>query len=177
MQFNGFKAQPISRKQIRQIVKMIKRKCGLEKVIKFQVCDFFKFIMGKLFPDFEWEIRSKKEMPEEGLTFPAQKKIDIREDVYKAACRGDGRARFTIMHEIGHLILHNSNKVALCRLSAGERLRAFEDPEWQANTFASEFLMDKDLVLGMNPLEISKACGVSRGAAQARIDILMKERN
>lgn len=177
MPLNGFKAQPISRKQIRQIVKMIKRKCGLEKVAKVPVCGFFEFIMGKLFPDFEWEIRSKKEMPEEGLTFPTKKKIDIREDVYKAACRGDGRARFTIMHEIGHLILHNSNKVALCRLSVDEKLRAFENPEWQADNFAAEFLMDKDLVLGMNPLEISKECGVSRGAAQARIDILMKESN
>lgn len=27
MLFNGFKAQPLGRKQIRQIVKMIKRKC------------------------------------------------------------------------------------------------------------------------------------------------------
>ena len=58
-------------------------------------------------------------MPEEGLAFPAQKKIDIREDVYKAACQGEGRARFSIMDEMGHLILHNSNKVALCRLYVG----------------------------------------------------------
>lgn len=42
---------------------MIKRKCGLEKVTKFPVCGFFEFIMGKLFPDFEWKIRSKKKKP------------------------------------------------------------------------------------------------------------------
>lgn len=54
-------------------------------------------------------------------------------------------------------------------------MKKFEDPEWQADNFAAEFLMDFDLVEGMNYREISNACGVSHGASKARIDILRKE--
>ncbi len=57
----------------------------------------------------------------------------------------------------------------------GEKLKAFEDPEWQANTFAAEFLMDFDLIQGMDYKEISKSCGVTYGAAKTRIGKMPEE--
>ena len=177
MKAANFKAEPMSRKSLRAIVKMIKKKCGLEKVMKIPVCGFFEFIMERFFPGFEWEIVDENEMAEEGLTLSADNTILIRQDVYIKACNGDGRARFTIMHEIGHFILHGPNRVALCRLALGERLKKYEDPEWQADNFAAEFLMDSDLVVGMDFYEISSECGVTYGASQTRINILEKELN
>ena len=163
------KAVAMSRKDIRKLAKMIRKKCGLENVHNVPVCQFFEWIMEKLFPDFDWEVVPDYTMTEEGVTFSESKKVEIRQDVYVAACRGDGRARFTIMHEIGHFILHGPNRVALCRLAPGEKLRSFEDPEWQADTFAAEFLMDFDLIQGLNYKQISDECGVTYGAAKTRI--------
>lgn len=173
----NFKAAPMSRKSIRAIVKMIKKKCGLEDVLRIPVCGFFEYIMERLFPGFEWEIVDEYEMTEEGLTLSADNTILIRQDVYIKACNGDGRARFTIMHEVGHFFLHGPQRVALCRLSPGEKLRSYEDPEWQADNFAAEFLMDFDLVQGMDFQEISSECGVTYGASQTRVGILQKELN
>lgn len=165
----NFKAKPISKQEIRELAKAIRKKCGLEDIHKIPVCLFFEWIMEKMFPNFEWEIVADYTMSEEGVTFSGANKIIIRQDVYVAACHGDGRARFTIMHEIGHFLLHGPNRVALCRLAPGEKLRPFEDPEWQADTFAAEFLMDFDLIQGMNYKQISDECGVTYGAAKTRI--------
>lgn len=176
MRTQNFKAKPMSRKDIRDIVKTIKRKCGLNNVLNIPVGRFLEF-MEWLLPEFNWEIVFADEMEEEGVTYSAERKIQIREDVYVAACNGDGRARFTIMHEIGHCILHGPDRVVLCRLSPGETLKYYENPEWQADNFAAEFLMDDELVGGMNYKQISRECCVSYGAAKARIDVLTKERH
>ena len=165
----SFKAKPMSRQDIRKMAKAIRLKCGLEGTHRVPVCSFFEWIMDKLFPNFEWEVVPDYTMSEEGVTFSGANKINIRQDVYVAACHGDGRARFTIMHEIGHFLLHGPSRVALCRLAPGESLRSFEDPEWQADTFAAEFLMDYDLIQGMNYIQISEECGLTYGAAKTRI--------
>jgi len=165
----NFIAKPMSTEDIRQLVKIIRKRCGLIECTNVPVCHLFEWILEKLVQEFDWEIVSDDEMSEEGKTFTGANKIEIRESVYIAANNGDGRARFTIMHEIGHFFLHGPNRVALCRLAPGEKLRPFEDPEWQADTFAAEFLMDFDLIQGMNYKQISDECGVTYGAAKTRI--------
>lgn len=165
---------PMSTEDIRLVVKNVRQKCGLNGRLNVPVCFLFEFILEKIFQNFEWEIVPDSEMSEEGKTFTGENKIEIRESVYAAACVGNGRARFTIMHEIGHLVLHGPDRVALCRLAPGEKLKAFEDPEWQANTFAAEFLMDFDLIQGMDYKKISESCGVTYKAAKTRIDKLQR---
>ena len=165
----NFIADPMSTDDIRQIVKYIRKKCGLSKISRVPVCHLFEWILEKLFQEFDWEIIPDDEMTEEGKTFTGVNKIEIRESVYIDACNGDGRARFTIMHELGHFVLHGPKHVALCRLAPGEKLRPFEDPEWQADTFAAEFLMDFDLIQGMNYKQISDECGVTYAAAKTRV--------
>lgn len=128
---------------------------------KVPVPQLFEWILDKLFKKSEWEVIPDDQMPEEGKTFTGMNKTEIRESVYTAACCGDGRARFTMMHEIGHCLLHTPDRIALCRLAPGEKLLPFEDPEWQANTFAAEVLTDIDVVRKMDYREISKSCGVS----------------
>lgn len=106
-------------------------------------------------------------MPDkEGETFPSLNTIKIREDVYEKATQGDGRARFTILHEVGHLLMHDNDRVALCRKSDNVPLKTYEDPEWQADAFAGELLIAEHLVRDMSVNEIEIHCGASHAAAE-----------
>ena len=75
----------------------------------------------------------------------------------------------TVAHEIGHLFLHENDSVALCRLAPTDKLRAFEDPEWQADAFGGELLASSYLIKGMNELEVQISCGVSAAAARIQL--------
>lgn len=67
--------------------------------------------------------------------------------VYDRVQQNDGRARFTLAHELGHCMLHaaqlhklnlNPGRVVLYRRVD---LKPYNDPEWQANAFAGALLM------------------------------------
>ena len=170
---NGkYKVTAMATTDIRTIAKTFRKCCGLQNCRKVPVITILEKILGKIYPEFEWSVVSESEMSEEGKTYPGVNEIRIRQDVYVNACKDDGRARFTIMHEIGHFILHSTQRIALCRLENGEKLPAYEDPEWQANTFAAECLMDIDVIRGMDFMQISNVCGVSWSAAQTRVNKL-----
>lgn len=170
---NGkYRVTAMATTDIRTIAKAFRKCCGLQNCRKVPVITILEKILGKIYPEFEWSVVSESEMSEEGKTYPGVNEIRIRQDVYVNACKDDGRARFTIMHEIGHFILHSTQRIALCRLENGEKLPAYEDPEWQANTFAAECLMDVDVIRGMDVMQISEVCGVSWSAAQTRINKL-----
>ena len=104
----------------------------------------------------------------EGETIPSLNTIKIREDVYEKATQGNGRARFTILHEVGHLLMHYNDRVALCRKSDNAPLKAYEDPEWQADAFAGELLIAEHLVKDMSVSEIEIHCGASHAAAECQ---------
>lgn len=76
------------------------------------------------------------------LTYPDRNLMLLSEDTYLGACNGNGRDRFTIAHEIGHLLMHK-NQFAFARLTTGNH-KVYEDAEWQADTFASHFLIDNE---------------------------------
>ncbi|PPE71188.1 ImmA/IrrE family metallo-endopeptidase [Caldimonas thermodepolymerans] len=98
--------------------------------------------------------------------------LTIRLSVYKAACRGEPRALFTIAHELGHLAL--AHRRAFHRDASGT-CRMFEDSEWQANTFAAEFLMPLDQIKHQrvaSAVHIELMFGVSAQAAETRFNKL-----
>ncbi len=120
----------------------------------------------KLIPEFELEICSEEDMGNKyGETFPAASKIALREDIYIGAIERDGFSRFCVGHEMGHLFMNDIDSISLCKLEKGERLRAFEDPEWQADAFAGELLMYHPLIKHMSVDEIAEKCGVTHSAA------------
>ncbi|MCU8017852.1 ImmA/IrrE family metallo-endopeptidase [Shewanella sp. SM72] len=99
---------------------------------------------------------------EEARTYPNTGRMIIKNSVYEAAAVGDGRARFTIAHEIGHLDMHRGVTPAFSR---GDH-QVYEDSEWQADTFASEFLMDSRLIRENDSAEhLVEKFGVSYTAA------------
>lgn len=160
---------PLSRKAIRQYVEMLRKKYGLEGLSCFPIAHFLEY----LFPD-HYQVVSKLNMGHyEGLMVTGQDIIAIREDVYDGAVAGDGRSRFTLAHEIGHFLMHRTDSHP--RMVNPKNLKPYENPEWQADNFASELLMPVNLVKGLLMDEIVKQCMVTPSAASVRIDILKKE--
>lgn len=114
----------------------------------------------------------------EACCFPEQGSIWFTEDTYQNACRDNPRARFTVLHELGHLVLCHTR--AFNREPTTEHPHpVYEDSEWQANTFAAEFLMPADDIVNRNlftPEEILLQYHVSVEAAQNRVKSLRKQR-
>lgn len=111
------------------------------------------------------EIVPDIEMPGEYATYsPVQNTIRIRESVYLGASRNNGRDRFTLAHELGHFILHRSQEYKFARVD--HHVPTYQDPEWQANTFASMLLMPRHLIRGMDLTEVAEKCATSRQAAE-----------
>jgi len=125
--------------------------------------------------DVVYDICDIHELGEDhGLTIPDEGVIKIREDVYEGACNENGRDRFTIFHEIGHLLLHSG--ISLARSSSNAH-KWIEDSEWQANTYAAEFMMPvKDVAeLCRSAEDIKKTFGVSLDAAELRYKKLKEQ--
>lgn len=57
-----------------------------------------------------------------------------------------------------------------------ESVKAYEDPEWQADAFAGAFLMPSHLIKNMEVEEIMQRCGVSEAAAKFNLKIAQKKR-
>lgn len=78
-----YKAQGVSRKDIRRFVKKIKKLVGLENELYFPIVEFLENILPEIIPDFQLEILPRLVMGDKhGETFPDRNIIRIREDVY-----------------------------------------------------------------------------------------------
>lgn len=170
---NCYKANAISRNDIRRFIRHLKRQVGLEDVFYFPIVQFLENVLPVLIPDFQLEIVPTEEMGNtHGETYPSKNLIRIREDVYLRAIDGEGRDRLTIAHEIGHLFMHEDDSIALCRLAPNEKLKPYEDPEWQADAFGGELLASSYLIDGMDAHSVSLKCGVTMQAARVQLKSL-----
>lgn len=158
------KVKGLSRYEIRKICNEIKEKFGLKNkkidIIKF--LELFILLIG-----YEYEIVEDKILRMNYADFnPTEKTLRIRESTYIGAKEGKARDRFTIAHELGHIILHSmyNPDIKFCRLE--ENIKSYEDIEWQANVFAGEFLVDYSMIKDMAVEEISEKFGVSKKVAE-----------
>lgn len=164
-----YKAAAVSRENIRELVQKIRCIIGFESQLYFPVVEFLDLILPQMIEGFSCFIRPIEEMPNKcGETFPSENRIEIREDIYDKALKGDGFARLTIAHEIGHLFMHDTESISLCRLESGEKLKPYEDPEWQADVFGGELLAPSYLIGKMSVESISKKFGVTKRAAKVQ---------
>lgn len=110
-----------------------------------------------------------------GLASPDDDYIAIREDVYDGVVKGEGRDLFTVAHEVGHLVLHQRHNLVLRR--SFSRPTKLCDPEWQANMFAAELLMDSRLIANDDDeYAICNRFGVSITASRHRLRTLAEMR-
>lgn len=158
----GYVANPMSRKNIREIAGIIRDASGLSEERYFPVVEFLELVLPQIDEQFTLEIEPIYKMGNQyGLTIPMEHRIILREDVYENAVNGIHRDRFTVAHEIGHYFLHQPDRVAFARESKKGDIPAYLDPEWQANTFAGELLAPPHLIRGLSIPEIMQYCGVS----------------
>lgn len=71
---------------------------------------------------------------------PDERCMSITQSTYDRLVGGDGRARYTICHELGHCELGHRPPPALLHRNAPSH-KAYEDTEWQADQFAAEMTM------------------------------------
>lgn len=156
-------ATALSRKDIRELAKYVRKISGYEKYTYFPIVEFIELVLGD--PDnsdFNYEIVEPWEMEDMyGNTNTSTNVMKIRKDVYEKAIQGVPRDRFTLCHELGHYLLHQPENMSYPRGS----IPKYCQPEWQANTFAGELMAPYSLVKDMNIDEIVKNCGMSRQAA------------
>ncbi len=161
------KANPCSRKDIREIALMVRVIEGSINSLYFDILHFMEVTLPKLIPEYEFCVESIEEMGNaQGLTYPDRGIVIIREDVYNRAIAGNGRDRLTIAHELFHLLKHDCSHITFARIGNESNIKIYEDPEWQADAFGGELLVPNHLIQGLDAEEISQKCGVSRSAAK-----------
>lgn len=108
----------------------------------------------------------------EGWTDVNAKTVFLASDVYDFLELDDGRARFSAMHESGHVVLHGTELNLNVSTSGGQTILArrgdvpaYQNPEWQANHFASAILMPQTMVL--------QVFESTRGNREAQIKAIM----
>jgi len=161
------RSQPMSRDQLRIIVRQFRKLLGIEDVLHVNVMKILELVMPTMFEGFSYEIVQHHVLPKNrhADTDVVNRIIRIREDIYEKAYQGDGQARMTIMHEIAHYLLIVVCGIKFARSFADEHVKTYEDPEWQAKALADEIMCDVKLIRHMQPYEIMKRCGVSWAAA------------
>lgn len=166
IKISNYIVEPLSRKDIREMAYRLRELFGFEKEMKFPIVQVIEYLAN--IGELNLEICTINEMGTKyGETIPSENLIKLREDIYDKACEGEGFARSTCAHELGHwLIGHSEETVSFCRKEDDLRQRrAYEDPEWQANCFSGELFVSKHLVEGMAIDEIVEKCGVTPSMA------------
>lgn len=123
-----------------------------------------------------YDVVEANELPTgiEACCVPEQRSITLSADTYAKACDDDPRARFTVIHELGHILLAHARTL---NRDIGAKIEAYEDSEWQANQFAAEFLMPLSHMVECghrNAEQLMLAYQVSAPAAERRINQLRK---
>ena len=173
----GVRVVPKSRAAVRELTSTLRE----ELDERDSYVDVARFIEHKLFLKFGIVLAPQPESVlgvDEGRTYPDKLRIELRDDVYEALIDEEPRARFTAMHEVGHVFLHLG--VPLLRTTAPTNHPPYEYSEWQADAFSAEFLMPVDLVKQMRhqtAAAASQLFGVSVAAAIVRFNVLKSEGN
>jgi IrrE N-terminal-like domain len=108
--------------------------------------------------------------------------IAVKQSVRDQALVGDGRARQTLAHELGHAVMHDGRPMSRRSGASGNGspkwLKAFESAEHQAKVFAPAFLIN-DTVSGRatSPEDISVEAGISLESANIYFEELTEHRN
>lgn len=176
MSLRGFKVPRATVHQIRKIAET------LRLTLQGQNFKSMEDFLDKLINDMKLLIvpDNSSELPgevEAGYD-PVSHCIMLRDSDYMALCNGArGRCRFTFWHEFGHFILNHKRVIG--RSVADELPHHYEeDSEWQANTFAAEFLMPFSVIQreGLTtPEQIMHRFNVSMAAAAVRLKAIKEK--
>ena len=137
-----------------------------EKVLIYEVVD--DHLLG--------DKDAKTELIEGKIKITAKRSVDVQ------ATYGDGRSRMTLVHELGHAVMHASEGTVDHRATGAvgtttvSKINASELAEHQAKVFASAFLIDDVGAAELaTPLEIAEEFLVSLSAAEICYERLQEQ--
>lgn len=150
--------------------------CGAPAAGRLDIIKVLDIFLPSILPNFECEIVEDTSLNGDlARTYPDKQLIQVAKSTYDAARNGDGQSIFTIAHEIGHLFLHRNISTYARAASVKAPPITYCDSEWQADTFAAEFLMPyNECLLCNSAFEIKSKFGVSNAAALYRFSKLKK---
>lgn len=163
----------------RNIVGIRERALAVRKILLPKQLAFFRmapFIEQLYEYGIVYDVVDEAELPVgiEACCIPEFGLVTFASDTYRKACEDDPRARFTVIHELGHILLAHTRPL---NRDSKRNIEAFEDSEWQANQFAAEFLMPLTHMVEKGHKtadELILAYQVSPPAAERRINQLSK---
>lgn len=166
---------PLSRQAIRDYTNRLRNHLNWKKPY-FPIVEVLELALYKLEDDYEFLVEDVDEMgTDHGRTYPDQKVITVRLDVYEGACAGKGRDRMTLAHELGHFLMHR--QLPLTRRVERETIPSYKSSEWQANCFGGELLMSANHVHNCeDSYDASELFGVSIEAANYQWGIFVKDK-
>jgi hypothetical protein len=105
--------------------------------------------------------------------------IEMRQSVFEHLQVGDGRARHTAAHELGHAVLHDGTEMP--RLARGNVtpawIPAYESAEHQVKVFASAFLINDEVAQTLQSAsDIALEFGISLQSAEIYYEALIERR-
>ena len=157
--------KPQSRKNLRQLATQIRAKLGIDsKQLYVDILFCLEILIPKIDSSFQYKIfdPGEFEKPNEAFYSPENNCIFIRSDVYNKARDEDGRARFTIAHEIKHVLY--------CEKDPSQK------DEELANHFARALLAPScllfDYIDNQNAAEVADRFGISNPAAKNALTAL-----
>ena len=173
------KSEPTSTKKLREMAMETRKMLGLPQSGPIQMPKVYDRA-SLMIDGFEYESKDDNDpcfQPgDEAYYDIGSKKIYIKESIFQDACNNRcTRSQYTLAHELGHFMPSNVFHLKLCRENRQKKVPCYEDPEWQANTYAAELLMPFDECIRMSPEEISEHFGVSKTCAEVRKAKVMKE--
>lgn len=169
--------KPTSRQAIWTMVRELRTFFGVVNKLYFDIVAFVENVLPELIPEFVFDICTSEEMGDlHGETIPSKCTIRLREDVYIGACKGKGRDRFTLAHELGHLLMHDESSIVFCKLESKGKIPTYRNPEWQADVFGGELLAPSYLISNMTKKEIREECIVSGRCAKRQLQAIESEK-
>lgn len=176
----GHKVPPLRRTDIRKTAMIVRDHFGLGH----QAIDGERLLDRLTLLNLEYDVISYDASLQAGgieaMWNPGANTIYIPDVTYNKLIQKDGRALFTVCHELGHVMLQHQVTQTLHRGSSAAPFshKAYEDSEWQADTFAAEFCMPLPTIQaeGINwSRGIETRFGVSPTAATIRLRSLREE--
>ena len=158
---------PRTKREVETIAEEVRLALDLDLSGRVSMLPILEHVLYDVIDGYAFQIEEDSVMGRlEGLTDNQRPIIKLKNSVYLALERGDGRSRFTAAHEFGHLVLH-------CGLPTyrafSKDYQPLHDPERQANIFAAAFLMPRQAFMACRTVkEAMKKFGVSQDAVHCR---------
>ena len=154
--------------EARNLSWIVLRDCGVNcfPVNLGEICRHYKIKMIPYSNFTLWDLVDPQAKKGDGFSLKFENQYYI---VFNDFILHSGRTRFTVAHELGHILLGHVETITFYRNSENDS--STNEKETQANIFARDLLMPAAILAALQvhtPEEISTFCNISLQSAQIR---------